>query len=92
MRLDLFLKASRIVLRRSVARHLCDARAIKVNGMVAKAPKELKIGDEIEVRRGPRCMLLRVVALPTTKQVSRTDASSLVDVISDVKEQDTLLP
>ena len=92
MRLDLFLKASRIVLRRSVARQLCDAGAIKINGIVAKASKELKVADEIEIKRGPRRTVYRVVAIPTSKQVSRTDASSLVDMVGDVKEPETLLP
>jgi ribosomal 50S subunit-recycling heat shock protein len=92
MRLDLFLKASRVVLRRTVARQMSDAGAIKVNGAAAKASKELKLGDEIEIKRGTRQTLLRVLALPTSKQVSRADASSLVEVISDVKEQNPLLP
>lgn len=92
MRLDLFLKASRVVLRRSVARQLCDAGAIKVNGVTAKASKELKAGDEIEIKRGPRRTTFRIVAIPTSKQVSKVDASSLVEVISDVKEQETFLP
>ena len=92
MRLDLFLKASRIVVRRSVARQLCDAGAIRVNGIVAKASKELKVGDEIEIMRGPRYTVYCVNELPTSKQVSRSDATLLVEVISDVKEQERLLP
>jgi ribosomal 50S subunit-recycling heat shock protein len=92
MRLDLFLKASRVVLRRSVARQLCDAGAIRVNGLSAKASKELKAGDEIQIRRGNRLTVYRVLAIPATKQVSRAGASSLIELISDVKEQETLLP
>lgn len=92
MRLDLFLKASRVVLRRSIARQLCDAGAIKVNGVVTKASKELKPGDEVEIKRGSRRTTYRVVAIPSSKQVSRADAASLVEVISDVKEPETLLP
>ena len=92
MRLDLFLKASRIVVRRSVARQLCDAGAIRVNGIVAKASKELTAGEEIEIMHGPRHTVYRVSDLPTSKQVSRADATSLVEVISDVKEQERLLP
>jgi ribosomal 50S subunit-recycling heat shock protein len=92
MRLDLFLKASRLVLRRSVAKQLCDAGAVKVNGVSARASRELSIGDEISIKRGLRTTVARIVAIPTNKQVSRGDASALVDVISDVKEQDPLLP
>ena len=92
MRLDLFLKASRVVLRRSVARQLCDAGAIKVNSLVAKASKEISAGDKIEIKRGPRRTTFRVIAIPISKQVSKVEAPSLVEVINDVKEQETLLP
>ena len=91
MRLDLFLKASRVLLRRSVAKQLSDADAITVNGVIAKASKEVTAGDEIEIKRGLRRSKFRVVAIPTSKQVSKADASSLVELISDVKEQDPLL-
>ena len=70
----------------SVARQLCDAGAIKVNGIPAKASKELKASDEIEINRGPRRTTLRVVAVPASKQVSKADASSLIELVSDVKE------
>ena len=92
MRLDLFLKTSRLVLRRSVARQLCDAGAIKVNGVAAKASKEMKAGNEVEIKRGPRRTTFRIIAIPTSKQVSKPDAPSLVEMISDVKEQEWLLP
>jgi len=92
MRLDLFLKASRLVLRRSVAKQLCDAGAVKINGIAARASREIAQGDEISIRRGSRTTVARVVAIPNTKQVSRAGAASLVDVVSDVKEQDPLLP
>jgi len=92
MRLDLFLKTSRVVLRRSVSKQLSDAGAIRVNGAIAKASKELNVGDEIEIKRGPRRTIFRVVAVPASKQVSKTDASLLVEVISDVKEQEDQLP
>jgi ribosomal 50S subunit-recycling heat shock protein len=91
MRLDLFLKASRVVLRRSVSKKLADTGAIRVNGLIAKAAKEIEVGDEIEIVRGSRCTKFRVVAIPASKQVSKADASSLVDVISDVKEREDLL-
>lgn len=92
MRLDLFLKTSRLVLRRSVAKQLCDAGAVKVNGIAARASREVTAGDEISIKRGLRKTVARVVAIPNSKQVSRGDASTLVNVIGDVKEQDPLLP
>lgn len=91
MRLDLFLKCSRLVLRRSVARELCDAGRIDVNGSKAKASKEIKPGDEIELRRGARKTRVRVVELPRTKQVSKAEAGNLIEIFSDETSADSLL-
>lgn len=83
MRIDLFLKASCLCLRRAVAQELCDAGAVSVNGAVAKSSRPVKAGDEITLRRRQRETILRVLSVPTTKQVSRQDASSLYEVLSD---------
>ena len=52
MRLDKYLKVSRLVKRRTVANELCDAKHIDVNGKTARASYEVKIGDIIEIRVG----------------------------------------
>ena len=52
MRLDKYLKVSRLVKRRTVANELCDAKHIDVNGKTARASYEVKIGDVIEIRVG----------------------------------------
>jgi ribosomal 50S subunit-recycling heat shock protein len=91
MRLDLFLKSSRLVLRRSIARQLCDAGRISVNGSKAKASKETKAGDEIELRRGSRKTVVRVIEIPRTKQVSKAAADSLIEILAEETEADTLL-
>lgn len=83
MRIDLFLKASRLCLRRSVAQELCDAGAVHLNGAAAKSSRTVKEGDEIALRRRNRLTLVRVLCVPATKQVSRHEASSLYEVISD---------
>lgn len=83
MRLDLFLKASRLVPRRTVARQLCDAGRIHVNGVAAKASKDVNAGDEIRLDRGSRQTAVRIRELPTNKQVSRAGAPLLFDVLSD---------
>lgn len=90
MRLDLFLRASRLVLRRSVAQELCEAGAVNVNGAAARASRSVREGDEITVRRGVRALTVRVLTLPQAKQVSRTDAPSLYEIVSDinVKEEE----
>jgi len=83
MRLDLFLKASRLVLRRSVAQTLCDAGHVKINGLAARSAKEIKAGDTLVVDRRGRVLTVKVKQVPNTKQVSRIDAVELYEVISE---------
>ena len=84
MRLDLFLKASRLSPRRTVAQALCDAGAVSINGVTAKSSRAVHVRDEITLRRRNRLLTVRVLALPDTRQTSRSDASSLYEIISDV--------
>ena len=83
MRLDLFLKATRICLRRTVAQKLCDAGLATVNGRTAKSSHAVKTGDEIGLRIRNRSMRIRVTKLPTTRSVAKAEATSLYDVIED---------
>ena len=83
MRLDLFLKISRLVLRRSLAQELCDAGRISVNGAVAKSSKEVKAGDSIEIRRRERLTNVVVNSIPATKQVAKQSAGELYRLVSD---------
>jgi ribosomal 50S subunit-recycling heat shock protein len=91
MRLDLFLKASRLTLRRTVAQALCDAGAVSVNGVPAKSSRTIHVGDEIALRRRNQLLTVRVLALPATRQTSRSDASSLYEILSDVTVSEDLL-
>jgi ribosome-associated heat shock protein Hsp15 len=81
MRLDLFLKASRICLRRSAAQKLCDAGLVSINGASAKSAHPVKPGDEITVRRRDEILSIRVRALPTTRQTSREEAKGLYEIL-----------
>ena len=83
MRLDLFLKTSRLIPRRSVAQELCDAGRISVNGNKAKSSKEIKADDEIAIRRRDRVTKVVVRFVPTTKQVSKQSASELYALVSE---------
>jgi ribosomal 50S subunit-recycling heat shock protein len=83
MRLDLFLKASRLCLRRSVAQALCEAGAVLVNGAAAKSSRTVHAGDEISLRRRNRLLTIRVLALPLTRQTSKQDAPDLYEIVSD---------
>ena len=88
MRLDLFLKVSRLVLRRSVAQEFCDAGSIFVNDSRAKASKEIKAGDKIEIKRRTRHTSVEVLQLPSGKQVSKAGAGDLYRVLEDVPIDD----
>jgi ribosomal 50S subunit-recycling heat shock protein len=88
MRLDQYLRASRLVLRRTVAQELCEAGAVSVNGAPARSSRTVREGDELTISRRERALTVRVRALPQTKQVSRADAPSLYEVISDTRLND----
>lgn len=81
MRLDLFLKASRLIARRSLAQQFCDAGLIKINDLTAKSSREVKTGDEIEIKKSNRLTKVKVLEVPAKKQVSRTDAANLYEII-----------
>ena len=80
MRLDKFLKVSRIIKRRTVANEACDAAHISVNGKQAKASYDVKVGDVIEVTFGQRTLKVRV--LDVREYTAKADAVSLYEVIS----------
>jgi ribosomal 50S subunit-recycling heat shock protein len=82
MRLDLFLKLSRLCPRRTVAQKLCDAGIVLLNGRVAKPAHEVKAGDEITIRRADRETVARVLAIPPTRNFARRDAGKLIDIVS----------
>ncbi len=63
MRLDKYLKVSRLIKRRTVANEACDAGRVSVNGKAAKAGVEVKVGDEIEIRFGSNTTKVRVLSL-----------------------------
>ncbi len=83
MRLDLFLKASRLCQRRTVAQKLCDAGLVLVNAKPAKSGYTVKPDDQITIRRRDRIVKVRVLSLPTARQTSRRDASALFELLSE---------
>ncbi len=90
MRLDLFLKASRLILRRTLAQKFCDAGLVKVNDLTAKSSREIKPDDEIEIKRHNRLTKVKVLEIPAKKQVSRQDADKLYQVVSEeILEEET---
>jgi ribosomal 50S subunit-recycling heat shock protein len=83
MRLDLFLKASRLCQRRAVAQKLCDAGLVLLNDKPAKPAHTVKPGDEITIRRRERVTRIRVLSLPKARQTSRKNANALYEILSE---------
>ena len=81
MRLDKFLKVSRLIKRRTVANTVSEMGRILVNGSVAKPAKQLKVGDIIEIEYSNRVEKVEVLIIPTGN-VSVQEAGSLYKVIS----------
>lgn len=79
MRLDKFLKISRIIKRRTVAQEACDGGRVLVNGTPAKSGKQVDIGDEITVLFGSRPLTVRITRISET--VKKEDAASLYEII-----------
>ena len=79
MRLDKFLKVSRILKRRTVAAEAAASGKVRVNGKEAKPGTKLKIGDEVEIRFGDETVKFRVLSLNPV--VKKDDASSLYEII-----------
>ena len=75
MRLDKYLKVSRLIKRRTVANDACDAGRVIINGKVAKASTEVKVGDEIEIQFGNRNVKVKVTDVKET--VKKDDASDM---------------
>ena len=89
MRLDLFLKASRLCSRRTIAQTICEAGRVSVNGTVAKSSHTVKAGDEILLTGRDKITKVRVLSLPTTRQTSRREATLLYETLSEeLLEQD----
>ena len=88
MRLDQFLRASRLVVRRAVAQEMCEAGAVEVNGVAACSSRAVRVGDEITVRRRGRTVTARVVALPDSRNVSKSQAHTLYETVRDERTEE----
>ena len=79
MRLDKFLKVSRIIKRRTVANEACDGGRVSINGRVAKASTDVKVGDIIEIAFGTNT--LKAEVLKVAEAVKKDDAAEMYRVI-----------
>ena len=80
MRLDKFLKVSRLIKRRTIANEACDNGRISANGRIVKASYEVKVGDRLEIAMGTRTVAVEV--LQVADNVSKDDTSAMYKEIS----------
>ncbi len=81
MRLDKYLKVSRLIKRRTVANDACDASRITVNGKAAKASYDVKLGDEISISFGSKLVTVKVLDIRDTTK--KTEAVGMYEIISE---------
>ena len=79
MRLDKFLKVSRLINRRTVANEACDAQHVSVNGRIVKASYDVKEGDIIEITFGEKTLKVRVTSVK--EHVSKNEATELYEAL-----------
>ncbi|MBS4899263.1 MAG: RNA-binding S4 domain-containing protein [Clostridiales bacterium] len=79
MRLDKFLKVSRLIKRRTIANEACDAGRVSLNGKTARASAEVKAGDIIEIAFGDKSVKARVKAVMET--IHKEDAEKMAELI-----------
>lgn len=85
MRLDKYLKVSRLIKRRPVAKEVADKGRIKVNGILAKSSTDLKINDQVEIRFGHKLLTVRVLEMKDSTK--KEDAARMYEMISETRIQ-----
>lgn len=83
MRLDKFLKVSRLIKRRTLAKEVADQGRITINGKIVKASTAVKVGDELAIRFGQKVVTARVEELKDT--VKKEDAARMFTIIKEEK-------
>jgi len=83
VRLDLFLKTSRLVKRRTVAQEMCGAGRVQVNGQAAKPAKEVAPGDALRLSYSTRIIDIEVLSVPASSKNVKSLPEELYRVISD---------
>ena len=86
MRLDKYLKVSRIIKRRTISKEISESSRVKVNGKTAKPSTKLKIGDEIEIEFGRSILTVKVKEL--REHVLKDDSSMLYEIIDERRKEE----
>ena len=87
MRLDKFLKVSRLIKRRTEAKKACLAKCIRINDRIAKAGDEVKITDEIEINLTDKILRVKVLEVPL-KNILVKQAAFLYEVLKEIKKEE----
>ena len=81
MRLDKFLKVSRVIKRRTVANEACDSGRVVINGRVAKASTDVKVGDIVEIKYGEKIIKFKIKEV---KEIAlKDDAGKMVEMLEE---------
>lgn len=83
MRLDKFLKISRIIKRRSVAKEVADKGRIQINGKLAKSSSDVKIGDNVKIQFGNKTLEVKVTELH--ESTKKEDAEKMYEIVSETR-------
>ncbi|MBN9396858.1 MAG: RNA-binding S4 domain-containing protein [Candidatus Melainabacteria bacterium] len=90
MRLDKWLKVSRLIKRRTVAQMACEQGRVQVNDRIAKSGHDLKFGDLVHIELGTRALTVKVLDIPF-KNVPAQSANSLYEIIEEIKRAPEVL-
>ena len=87
MRLDKFLKVSRLIKRRTEAKKACLAKCIRINNRIAKAGYEIKIADEIKINLTTKIIQVKVLEVPL-KNIQTKQAITLYEILKEIKKEE----
>lgn len=85
MRLDKYLKVSRLIKRRTVAKEIADQGRIDINGKTAKSSNDVKVGDELTIRFGNKTSILAIERIVETTK--KDEAEHMYRIVSESYEQ-----
>ena len=88
MRLDKYLKVSRLIKRRTLAKEVSDQGRVKINGQTAKAGTNVNVDDELELKLGNRIIVVKVTGL--SEHANKENAKTMFEVVKEGKIQDSI--
>lgn len=88
MRLDKYLKVSRLIKRRTLAKEVSDQGRVKINGQAAKAGTNVNVDDELEIKLGNRIIVVKVTGL--SEHANKENAKTIFEVVKEEKIQDSI--